>query len=137
MSETRTRTASCNCGALTATATGEPAMVAMCSCGACQRRSGSAFAYSSFWNDEQVTLSGEPSSWTRTADSGHPNTYFFCPTCGTILWSRGRRANMVNIAAGAFVDPDFPAPERAVWNEQRHGWIDHIADIPAVPKQPG
>lgn len=137
MAEPVTRTARCNCGALTAVATGEPVMVAMCSCGACQRRTGSAFAYSSFWEVDNVRLSGEAKSWTRIADSGHENTLFFCPTCGTALWSRGRRKNLVNIAAGCFVDTDFPAPGRAVHGALRHPWIDHIADIPSEPGQSG
>ena len=135
MSEPKTRTARCNCGALTATTVGEPAMVAMCSCGACQRRTGSAFGYSSFWPEEQVTISGEATSWTRIADSGHPSTLSFCPTCGTALYSRGRRVGMVNIAAGCFFEKDFPAPQRAVWSDDRHDWIDHIPDIPAEARQ--
>lgn len=137
MSEPKTRTARCNCGALTATTTGEPEAVAMCSCAACQRRTGSAFAYSSFWPVENVVLEGEPKVWSRTADSGHTIENFFCPTCGTTLYSRGRRKHLVNIAGGCFVDKDFPSPQRAVWNAERHDWIDHISGIPAEDKQPG
>ncbi len=131
------RVARCNCGALTATTTGEPTMVAMCSCAACQRRTGSAFAYSSFWNLDQVVLTGEPTRFTRVADSGNAVELSFCPTCGTVLWSRGRRPNTINIAAGCFVDKDFPAPERAVWDTLRHDWIEHIDGIPSHPEQGG
>lgn len=130
------RTARCNCGALTATTTGEPEAVAMCSCAACQRRTGSAFAYSSFWNVDQVTLSGEASDWTRTADSGQAIQHFFCPTCGTTLYSRGRRPRIVNIAGGCFVDPAFPRPARAVWTSLRHEWLTDLDDIPSFPEEP-
>ena len=60
MSAAAERVARCNCGALSAATTGEPVGVAMCSCAACQRRTGSAFAYVSFWHVDQVTLTGEP-----------------------------------------------------------------------------
>lgn len=131
------RVARCSCGALTATATGEPVSVAMCSCSACQRRTGSAFAYSSFWKVEQVTHSGEATCWSRTSARGRTYEQFFCPICGTVLWSRGGRPGIVNIAAGCFVDKGFPAPGIAVWHTLRHDWIDDIADIPSQPEQPG
>ncbi|GAB5373935.1 MAG: GFA family protein [Acuticoccus sp.] len=130
------RTARCNCGALAAETTGEPIRVAMCSCDACQRRTGSAFAYSSFWKSDQVRLTGTPTRWSRNADSGQTIEHFFCPTCGTVLWSRGRLRDVVNIAAGCFADGDFPPPQRAVWTARRHGWVETIAAIPAEPEQP-
>lgn len=130
------RVARCNCGALSAATTGDPVGVAMCSCAACQRRTGSAFAYVSFWHVDQVTLTGEPTRWTRVADSGQTMQHFFCPTCGTGLWSRGRRPHIVSIPAGCFVDRGFPPPERAVWSSLRHDWIDEIEGIPAHAEEP-
>ncbi len=52
------KTAACACGALTATAAAPPAMVHACSCLECQRRSGSAFTYSAFFAEADVTIAG-------------------------------------------------------------------------------
>jgi len=130
------RTARCACGALTAVATGEPAAISMCSCTACQRRSGSAFAYSTYWNDAQVTVDGPAELYERTSQRGRKAQHHFCPTCGTTLWYRGEhRPGMIGISAGCFADPAFPAPTVAVWDATRHHWLKGIADIPRLAEQ--
>ncbi|GAB5373937.1 MAG: GFA family protein [Acuticoccus sp.] len=136
MSETPERLAQCCCGDLTARTTGDPASVVMCSCTMCQRRSGSAFAHSSYWAQEQVTVAGPSQCFARVSARGRRFEHFFCPGCGTAVWYRGEhRPGMIGISAGCFADPDFPAPTVAVWDTTRHAWLDDIADIPRLAEQ--
>ncbi len=108
----------------------------MCSCTMCQRRSGSAFAYSSYWHEEQVTIAGPSQGWSRLSERGRRFETFFCPTCGTTLWYRGpHRPGMVGISVGCFADPHFPPPTVAVWDTTRHEWLDDIADLPRMAEQ--
>lgn len=119
-----TRTARCACGQLSARCFGEPAKVSLCHCLQCQRRTGSAFGIAAFFPMEDVEVIGATSTWSRASDSGHAVTFQFCPTCGsTVLWRPSRLPQLVAVAAGAFGDPDFPAPEQAVYLHHRHRWL--------------
>ena len=61
----------CQCGALRYRVNGEPIALAVCHCRECQRQSGSAFGMSLVVpKDSFQLLSGEPKTFTRTADSG-------------------------------------------------------------------
>ncbi len=126
-----TRHAQCQCGALKAEVEGEIEAVVVCSCTACQRRSGSPFGAGAYFNRAQLKLSGEARQYTRVADSGVPFHTFFCPTCGaSVYWHSDRDPNRVGIAVGAFADPHFPSPSRSVFDEQKHDWL--VFD-PAMP----
>jgi hypothetical protein len=72
------RTASCQCGQLSLTVEGEPALVSVCNCTRCQKRSGSAFAVSSRWNSSQVRdRSGKGLTYVaRVRQVGTSNSYF-------------------------------------------------------------
>jgi len=118
------REASCSCGQLGAICRGEPALVSLCHCRACQRRTGGPFGVAAFFTQERVRTRGESTTFRRTADNGHAITFHFCPTCGsTVYWEPERKQGMVAVAVGSFADPSFPAPTQAVWHESRHSWV--------------
>lgn len=136
MTAVATRTAACSCGALAATATGEPDIVAMCSCAACQRRTGTSFGLYAWWPDAAVTVSGEARRWARTSDRGRVWETFFCPTCGSIVSVHSEPlAGKTGIPGGAFADPAFPPPQVAVWDTTRHTWLDALDAIPRMAEQ--
>ncbi|MGA8824520.1 MAG: GFA family protein, partial [Pseudolabrys sp.] len=82
-----TRRAACSCGQLHLTIEGEPLRISMCSCLACQRRTGAVISNQARFRREQVTFAGKATTWTRTAESGHALTFHFCPMCGsTVYW---------------------------------------------------
>jgi hypothetical protein len=88
------------------------------------RRTGSAFAWNATYAEDQVVLSGEAASFTRTGDEGRWCTFHFCPECGDTLWYRiEARRGMVTIPAGAFADPGFPEPTVSVYGERRSPWV--------------
>ena len=123
------REARCSCGALGATAHGEPVRISVCHCGQCKRRSGSAFALTATYPSDQVETRGEFAIFTRTSEEGYWGRFHFCPACGvTVFYEIERRPGMVSIPAGAFADPDFPAPTVEVFGELRCPWLPELTD---------
>lgn len=117
--------ASCVCGKLRVTVEGPPSVVSSCCCRPCQRRSGSLVAVQAFYEVEQlVTVVGPSQTFKRSGDSGANVTFHFCAQCGTTLyWFPEFRPGKVAVAAGAFADKSFPAPERLVWTDFKHPWV--------------
>ncbi len=117
-------TATCACGQLAVRCATEPALVSLCHCLACQRRTGSTYGIAAFFRREDVTATGRTSTYTRPSDSGHDVAFHFCPECGsTVWWEPRRKPDMVAVAVGAFADPGFPAPSQAVYEDHRHPWV--------------
>jgi len=122
-----TKTASCACGSLRVTCAAEPMLVAQCHCLACQRRTGSAYGLGAFFRREDVRVEGPSRRYERPSDSGHSVSFHFCPDCGsTVFWEPERRPDAIAVAVGAFADPAFPAPTRAVYTEHRYPWVGDI-----------
>jgi hypothetical protein len=126
------RTASCVCGQLSVTIEGDPAIVNMCHCTDCQRRTGSPFQIGAFFKEEQLkSVEGEFTTYVRTANSGRTIDVNFCPTCGVSVFFRPQaRPGIVGVFGGSFADPDFPAPTQTSWTQSKHHWID-LPDVPA------
>ncbi len=132
------RQAACQCGQLRVRLEGDPVLVSSCHCLACQRRTGALFGSTSFWRNSQIlSTEGERRAFRRQGDSGTWLTFRFCPTCGTsVFWESEATPDMVSVAVGAFADPGFPAPVRAVWTQSRHQWLAFPAGLPHYPKSP-
>ena len=126
-----TRIAHCSCGSLRAEATGEPALLGVCHCTACQRRTGSAFGVGTYFSKEQVRAEGPNKVYARGSDSGRKSERHFCPDCGsTVFWYLELFPDLIGIAFGAFADPSMPWPPVSVWETTRHPWVtfDHRLD---------
>jgi hypothetical protein len=120
------RTACCHCGSLRATVSGEPVIVNVCHCKACQRRTGAAMHSGVYFNKSQVRIEGPEKIYTRDVE-GTPRTisFHFCPTCGSsVYWHLDLRPDDYGIAVGGFADPDFPLPTLSVWEQTKHSWIN-------------
>lgn len=60
----------------------------------------------------------------------------FCPACGsTVCWEAERAPGRVVVAAGAFADPDFPAPYGAVWTGTECRWVPLPEGVPVRLRQ--
>lgn len=117
--------AACGCGALRVDVIGEPSAVVACHCVDCQRRTGAVFGVGAYYQADQVTITGAAKAFTRTSDAGNPFTTHFCPDCGTSLyWIASNKPDAVGVAVGGFADPDFPAPERSVFEQSMHRWTE-------------
>jgi hypothetical protein len=124
------RHAACRCGALTAECRGEPVRISVCHCLECQRRSGSAFSAQVRFPSADVTVSGDPTVYETTGDSGRWARFRFCPSCGgTIAYDIEALPGLTAIPLGAFADPEFPAPAFSVWEERKHRWVEITGDV--------
>lgn len=119
------REAKCSCGQLMVRVVGDPKVVVACSCRKCQRRTGSVFGVSSYFEDGQlVEITGESQVFETATESGRASKRYFCPYCGTaVYWKGAIFPGHTGIPVGAFADPDFPDPMISVWNESKHGWV--------------
>ncbi|MFO0990554.1 MAG: GFA family protein [Hyphomicrobiales bacterium] len=118
------RTASCACGQLQAHCEGAPLSVSLCHCLECQKRTGSTFGIAAFFALDRVRIEGVSAVFERASDSGYPVVFQFCPRCGsTVSWYPMRKPEVVAVAVGAFADPRFPAPSKAVFAHHRHPWM--------------
>lgn len=117
------RIAACCCGQLSIRVEGEPRVVGVCHCLACQRRTGSVFAaLASFAAPFDVI--GRATEYIRTGDQGARFRFRFCPICGTNLFHTEEGVEgSVGVAVGAFADPSFAAPTLSVYDCRRHPWV--------------
>ena len=132
-----TRTASCHCGQLRIDVVGEPRVVGLCHCLACQQRTGSVFAaLASFAGPYRVH--GQATEYVRAGDRGARFRFRFCPVCGTNLFhtEEGVEDDGVGVAVGAFADPRFPPPRFSIYDCRRHPWVQLPPGVTAFEKDP-
>ncbi|MDE2007209.1 MAG: GFA family protein [Rhodospirillales bacterium] len=128
------RVAACACGQLRAVCAGAPPRVFLCACTQCQRRTGSMFGVSAFFDRAQVRIEGTAKRWRRSSDSGRHLTFGFCPECGgTVFWEAEVDPDSIGIAAGTFADPGFPKPQLALWTETKCDWVRLPEGVPVKP----
>ena len=139
MDAAKVREAACACGGLKVKLQGDPMKVSSCCCQQCQRRTGSFYGVTAFFEEGQIVRrEGAESVFRRIGESGEPLDFRFCPGCGsTVWWTAGARPGRVMLAAGAFADPDFPAPERLIWTEHRHPSVLTADGVAEYPRSPG
>jgi hypothetical protein len=115
---------------------GEPRVVGVCHCLACQQRTGSAFAtLAAFAGPYRVH--GKATEYVRAGDQGAQFRFRFCPICGTTVFHTEEGVNGgVGVAVGAFADPGFPAPSVSIYDCRRHPWVQLPAGITAFEKDP-
>jgi len=115
---------------------GEPRVVGVCHCLACQQRTGSVFAtLASFAAPYKVF--GTATEYVRAGDQGARFIFRFCPVCGTHLFHTEQgEVGGVGVAVGAFADPGFPAPRLSIYDCRRHPWVRLPPGTTAFDKDP-
>ena len=77
----------CHCGLITYEAEVDPEQVEICHCTDCQNLSGSAFRVVVAAAADKFLMSGEPTVYVKTAESGARRVQTFCPRCGSAIYS--------------------------------------------------
>jgi len=127
---TQIRKAHCSCGSLSVETQGDPAVVVVCHCTECQRRTGSVFGVSAWFHNDKVQSNGTSKSYIRTARENRTIRFEFCPNCGTSLYYEADlRPGMTAVVLGAFGDPNFTKPSRSVWETNRHKWVEFSCEL--------
>jgi hypothetical protein len=128
-----TRKASCCCGKCSIEVEGEPTMNAICHCGSCKRRTGSAFGWSAYFADDKVVAkAGDLKVYSISVPV--PAQRSFCSTCGsTLFWKADILPGHTGVAGGCFADPPLEAPSLTASNEGKCAWVglpDHWLKVP-------
>ena len=119
----------CCCGRLRVEARGEPLLNALCHCSNCKRRTGSAFGWSIYFADGDVTVHGPSRVYLFDSASGRQERHF-CTTCGsTLFWKSEPFAGLTGVAGGALAARGHGEPttsssdgEICTWLTLPEGW---------------
>ena len=102
----------CLCGSLRVEAVGRPYRVGLCHCMDCRKHHGALFHASAIFAGEAVRIEGEAASYAGR---------FFCPRCGSSVFSRSGDEIEVNL--GSLDAPDRLVPTYESWVIRRESWL--------------
>jgi len=129
------RQAACVCGQLRLSLKGEPLYVSSCCCTRCQRRTGGFFGVTVYARPDQV-VAGSGRTQTFHLPDGS-TTFHRCADCGTNLWWVPDDVDdVIGLAGGCFVGQDLPAPQRMVWVEHKHPFVQVPTGLPTFDGPP-
>jgi hypothetical protein len=113
-----TFTGGCLCGDVRIAASGHPYRVGICHCLDCRKHHGALFHASAVFPDVAVTIRGE------TRDFGGR---FFCPRCGSSVFSRS--ADEIEVNLGSLDAPDQLRPTYELWTVRRERWLPQFPHL--------
>lgn len=115
----------CACGAVKYRLGGEPMFVHCCHCLDCQRITGSAFVIN-LWIEGKLVEADHSllKSYRLKGGSGADHDVFFCPACGTTMWSKYQRAGeSLFVRAGTLEDPSWVKPDVYIFTRSKLPWV--------------
>jgi hypothetical protein len=129
---------SCHCGYVTFRAEAEPEKTRICHCTDCQQLSGTAFRTVVAVPDDKFNiLSGEPTIYIKTAESGAKRQQAFCPKCGSSVYATavGDGPKAYGLRVGTLRQREHFVPRRQIWTRSAQAWATTIADTDSLEKQ--
>jgi hypothetical protein len=122
----------CYCGYLTFSAEVDPGSVEVCHCTDCQILSSSAFRIIVPAIEGSLKLlSGEPTIYVKTAESGNRRNLAFCPKCGTAIYSAPADSNShyFGLRVGALRQRKELEPRLQYWRRSALPWLGHVTEL--------
>ena len=105
-------TGGCLCGDIRFVASGKPYRVGICHCLDCRKQHGALFHASAIFPETAFTVDGETGAYKGR---------FFCPRCGSSVFSRS--GDEVEINLGSLDDIDQFTPTYELWTIRRESWL--------------
>ena len=116
----------CACGAVRYKLTADPLIVHACHCRDCQRITGSAFVIN-LWIEKRFVEADRSAlkSFRLSGGTGQPHEVFFCPACGTYLWSdyHGAPGDSLFVRAGTLDKPEAVKPDVHIFTRSKLPWV--------------
>lgn len=111
----------CLCGAVQFTSSSEPTLQINCHCDDCRRSGGGVYASFVFIPASSLTVhQGETASYEHLSDRGNTMTKFFCPKCGSQLFtSNSGYPERMGIRVGAIDDASWFQPMANVYTSRK------------------
>jgi hypothetical protein len=131
---------SCHCGAITYRARVDPDKASVCHCTDCQKLSGSPYRVSiAAPADTFEILSGVPTIYVKTAESGNKRAHAFCPNCGAPVYSAAATTDppTYTLRVGCLEQRALLPPRRQAWCRSAvpWPWSGDIRGLPAADRQ--
>ena len=105
-------TGGCLCGEVRIVASGRPYRVGLCHCLDCRKHHGALFHASAIFPQDAVSITGEVRDYAGR---------FFCPRCGSSVFSRSD--DEIEVHLGALDAPDRLRPSYELWVVRRESWL--------------
>ena len=113
----------CLCGTVRYRSVLPSAFMGKCYCTDCSNESGTRHITTIAVPDAGLSIEGAMSDYTKTADSGHRLTRYFCTQCGSTLFTRPEQlAGLVVIRAGALDDRSVIEPQLQIYVSRAPAW---------------
>lgn len=122
----------CHCGYVTFEAEADPETTTICHCTDCQMMSGAPLRAVIITRPGTfVLLSGKPTEYRKTADSGNVRLQGFCPRCGTALYATSAvdEPKVYNVRVGSLPQRDELVPRRQIFVRSRQAWVDDLSSM--------
>ncbi len=121
----------CLCGAIRYTISGAPLFVSQCCCKDCQKATGTGHTTILGIHNSQLEMTGAPTTFTNTGESGGKVTRHFCGVCGGRLYTSGDMPGEIIIfQAGSLDDPNQIRPTSVIYTKDAPAWDFFDPDIP-------
>lgn len=105
-------TGGCLCGKVRISLSGKPYRVGICHCLDCRKHHGALFHASAVFPQAAVTINGQTRNFAER---------FFCPNCGSSVFSR--TADEIEVHLGCLDTPDIFKPTYELWTVRRESWL--------------
>jgi hypothetical protein len=129
----------CHCGYVTFEAEADPETTTICNCTDCQTMSGAPLRAVIITRPSTfVLLSGKPTEYRKTADSGNVRVQAFCPHCGTAIYatSTDDEPKAYNVRLGALRQRNELVPRRQIFVCSQQPWVNDIDSIRKFDRMP-
>jgi hypothetical protein len=122
----------CLCGAIRYEYDGEVGAANYCHCADCRRCTGSAFNIGVRVEARRFRIvKGKPKGFTKAGDSGNELTRYFCPECGSPLFTASpRHPDCFYLKAGCLDDPSVVRATHQNWIRSRVHWATISPELP-------
>ena len=124
----------CHCGQITYEADVDPAEVSACHCTDCQMLCGSAYRVSV--GAAKPSLTGQPRTYVKVADSGARRVHAFCGDCGTPTYACAPDdPPTYSLRVGCLDQRETLGPRRQIWYRSAVPWSQDLRSVPQVDRQ--
>jgi hypothetical protein len=129
---------SCHCGRISYEAEVDSQSVGICNCTDCQMLTGSAFRVTvAAASTHFRLLTGEPTTYIKTADSGAKRRHAFCPTCGSPVYACAATdaPASFSLRVGCLKEKAQLPPTRQIWCSSALEWVKGVGELPGRDRQ--
>jgi len=124
----------CHCGHVRYEAEIDPERVSVCHCTDCQALTGSPYRVTALTARDRIRLTANaPKLYIKTGDNGRKRHQYFCPECGSPLFTTGEGADAEEwgIRWGSIRQRGELRPKRQYWCRSAAPWSGDLRALPA------